>query len=451
MAENADRMDKIVSLCKRRGFIFQDSEIYGGINGFWDFGPLGVELKNNIKKLWWREIVQKRENIAGIDSSIVHNPKTWEASGHITSFTDPLVDCKACKQRFRADHLAEEQGIAMTELCSTGKCPACGKKELTEPKSFNLMFKTFIGPVEDAASVAYLRPETCQGIFINFDTVRQSARLKLPFGIAQIGKAFRNEVNPRNFIFRSREFEQMELEWFCHPPEFAPDKKPQDWHEYWKTERMAWHLRLGLKENNLRFRDHRADELSHYAEAAVDIEYNFPFGGFKELEGIANRTNYDLRQHSEHSGKDLRYFDEEKKERYFPYVIEPSLGVDRMALAILCDAYDEDEQEGESRVVLRLHPDIAPVRVAIMPLTKDERIVALARSIQTSLLDSGKNVYYDQSGSIGRRYRRQDEIGTPQCITIDFDSLEDNAVTVRDRDTLQQNRISVSEIESFLH
>jgi len=442
-------MDKIVSLCKRRGFIFPDSEIYGGINGFWDFGPLGVELKNNIKREWWKAMVQIRDDIAGLDSSIVHNPRTWEASGHITNFTDPLVDCKQCKQRFRADHLAEEQGITMEELFEKGKCPACGSKKLTEPKAFNLMFKTFIGPVEEAAATAFLRPETCQGIFINFDNVQKSSRLKVPFGIAQIGKAFRNEVNPRNFIFRSREFEQMELEWFCQPPDMGGDKTPEQWHAYWKETRMAWHRSMGLTVGNLRFRDHEKKELAHYAATATDIEYNFPFGGFKELEGIANRTDFDLKQHSQFSGKNLQYFDDVTKVKYFPYVIEPSLGVDRMTLALLCDAYHEDEHEGEVRVVLRLDPKVAPVKAAVFPLTKDEKLVAKAREIYDELKQS-MVVTYDAAGSIGRRYRRQDEAGTPACITVDFESLEDGAVTVRDRDTLEQKRVKVEDIQGSL-
>ncbi len=443
-----DKMDKIVSLAKRRGFIFADSEIYGGLNGFWDFGPLGVELKNNIKKAWWKAIVQSRDDVAGIDSSIIHNPRTWEASGHISNFSDPMVDCHVCKQRFRADHLAEEQGIEVSEILIKGKCPTCGSKDFTAPKAFNLMFQTHVGPVADDASVAYLRPETCQGIFINFDNVRQSARLKLPFGIAQIGKAFRNEVNPRNFIFRSREFEQMELEWFCEPPQFASSKKPDEWHAYWKEERMNWHLAMGLKKENVRFRDHEKKELAHYAAAATDVEYNFPFG-FKELEGIANRTDFDLKQHSEFSGKDMRYFDEQAKEKYFPYVIEPSLGVDRMLLALLCDAYAEDEDGGESRVVLRFAPQVAPVKAAIFPLIKKPELMAISEQI-TQSLKQDMVVFYDETGSIGRRYRRMDEAGTPYCITVDFDTLDDQAVTIRDRDSLKQERIKIEEVKAYL-
>ncbi|HDS11333.1 MAG TPA: glycine--tRNA ligase, partial [Candidatus Wirthbacteria bacterium] len=423
-------MDKIVSLCKRKGYIFQDSEIYNGLNGFWDFGPLGVELKNNIKRIWWRDIVHRREDVAGLDSSIINNPKVWEASGHINSFTDPLVDCRNCKQRFRADHLAEDQSIAESEIFEKGQCPACGKKELTEPKAFNLMFKTFVGPVEQDASVAYLRPETCQGIFINYNNIRQSSRLKLPFGIAQIGKAFRNEVNPRNFIFRSREFEQMELEWFCYPPRIEEQQSPDDWFEYWKKSRMEWHLKMGIQKDNLRYRDHEATELSHYAKAAVDVEYNFPFGGFKELEGIAYRTDFDLKQHSQVSGKDMQYFDEQSGQKFFAHVIEPSLGVDRMALALICDAYQEDEQEGQTRVYLKFSPAVAPVKAAVFPLTKDEKLVGMARKIYERLQEDYL-VTYDESGSIGRRYRRQDEAGTPFCITVDFDSSEDQTVTIR--------------------
>ncbi|MEI6222430.1 MAG: glycine--tRNA ligase [bacterium] len=438
-----DLMNKIISLAKRRGFIFPGSEIYGGFNGFWDYGPYGVELRNNIKKEWWKFTVQTREDVVGVDTAIIANPKVWEASGHLASFTDPMVDCRQCKQRFRADHLAEDQEIPLEEVAAKGQCPACGTKgELTEPRPFNLMFKTYVGPVEDSAAVAYLRPETCQGIFVNFDSVRQTARKKVPFGIAQIGKAFRNEVNPRNFIFRSREFEQMELEFFVKPGE------DEHWHEYWKHERLQWFLDLGIRKENLQLREHEKHELSHYAKSAFDVEYNFPFG-WKELEGIANRTDFDLQQHAKASGQDLRYFDEVTKEKYFPYVIEPSLGVDRALLAFLLDAYHEEEVKGEERVVLRFHPKLAPIKAAILPLVKKDPLGTVAKEIYKKL-QQNFSVFYDESGSIGRRYRRQDELGTPYCLTVDFDSLEDQKVTVRDRDTLNQERVSIEDLPGFL-
>ncbi len=437
-------MDTIVSLAKRRGFIFQGSEIYGGLNGFWDYGPLGVELKNNVKREWWKTMVQRRDNVVGLDTAIILHPRAWEASGHIASFTDPMVDCKQCKQRFRADHLAEDLSITLEDLPTKGKCPTCGTTgQLTDARPFNLMFKTTVGSLEENSSVAYLRPETCQGIFVNFELARQTGRMKVPFGIAQIGKAFRNEVTPRNFTFRSREFEQMEFEYFVKPGE---DDKA---HEEWKQIRMDWFLKLGMQQENLRFRDHRKDELSHYAKSAVDIEYNFPFGGWKELEGIANRTDFDLRQHSEHSGKDLQYFDEETKERFYPYVIEPSLGVDRAALAFLIDAYTEEPGEPEARVVLKFHPKIAPVKAAIFPLMKKEEILNVSKDLYHELQEDFV-VQFDQAGSVGRRYRRQDEIGTPYCITVDFDSLNDKAVTIRDRDTMQQERLPIAEVGQFL-
>lgn len=436
-------MEKIVSLAKRRGFIFPGSELYGGLNGFWDYGPYGVEMRNNIKHEWWEAVVRKYDEVVGIDSAIIMHPRIWEASGHVASFTDPMVDCKQCKQRFRADHLAEEQDIDIKEIAEKGQCPVCSAKaQFTEARPFNLMFKTSVGPVEDSASRAYLRPETCQGIFTNFELVRQTARLKIPFGIAQIGKAFRNEVNPRNFTFRSREFEQMELEYFVKP---AEDEK---WFTFWQEQRWQWFLDLGIKKENLRFRQHNQRELSHYAKAAVDIEYQFPFG-WKELEGIANRTDFDLKQHAKFSGKDLHYFDEGTKEKFFPYVIEPSLGVDRAMLAFLIDAYQEEEIKGEKRILLKLHPKLAPIKAAIFPLVKKDSLIAVARTLYGQL-KSQFSVFYDEVGSIGRRYRRQDELGTPYCITIDFDSLEDKKVTIRNRDTLEQERILLSDTDTVL-
>ena len=446
-------MEKIVSLAKRRGFIFPSSEIYGGIGGFWDYGPYGVLLKNNVKAQWWKSNVQERDDIVGLDSAIIANPKVWEASGHVAKFADPMVDCKKCKKRFRADHLAEkfnteEDGVVTTselkelaKLLKGKKCPECGG-ELTEPREFNLMFKTYVGPVEDSSSVAYLRPETCQPIFINFENIRQAGRKKIPFGIAQIGKAFRNEITPGNFTFRSREFEQMEIEYFTH------SKKADKAHEEWKKSRMQWFLSLGVKKDKLRFREHDKDELSHYAKSAFDIEYNFPFG-WKELEGIANRTDYDLKQQSKLSGRDLSYFDEETKERYFPYVIEPSLGVDRAALTFLIDAYHEEEVKGETRVVLKFDKRIAPVKVAVLPLSKHKDLSSVAKEV-FDLLKEKFMCEYDETQSIGRRYRRQDEIGTPYAITIDFDTLKDNAVTVRDRDTMKQDRIKIKDLDGYL-
>lgn len=438
-------MDTIVSLAKRRGFIFPGSELYGGLNGFWDYGPYGVLLRNNIKAAWWKAMVQLRDDIVGLDSAIISNPRVWEASGHLANFTDPMVDCRECKSRFRADHLAEDQNITIDLLPQKGKCPTCGTTgSFTEARPFNLMFKTYVGPLQDDANVAYLRPETCQAIFVNFEQVRTVSRQKIPFGIAQIGKAFRNEVTPRNFIFRSREFEQMELEFFIPPGE------DETWHEYWKKQRMDWFLNLGMQQENLRFRKHDDDELSHYAKAAFDVEYQFPFG-WKELEGIANRTDFDLKQHSEFSGKDLRYFDETTREKYFPYVIEPSLGVDRALLAFLIDAYHEEPVEGteETRTVLRFHPALAPIKAAILPLVKKDPVKPLAEQLHGDLRQHF-NVFYDETGSIGRRYRRQDELGTPFCITIDFESAEDQKVTIRHRDTLKQDRVPFEDVLPFI-
>ncbi|HAL61578.1 MAG TPA: glycine--tRNA ligase [Chloroflexi bacterium] len=422
-------MDTLVSLCKRRGFIFQSSEIYGGFGSAWDYGPLGVELKRNIKEVWWRDLVQKREDIVGLDASILMSPQVWIASGHVEKFTDPLVDCKSCQRRFRADEVGD-------------RCPECDG-ELTEARQFNTMFKTFVGPVEDEASVAYLRPETAQGIFVNFPNVRSATRRKLPFGIAQIGKAFRNEITPGNFTFRTREFEQMEIEYFVKPG------ADEEWFEYWVKERLEWYKRYGIREENLRLREHGPEELSHYSKATYDIEYNFPFG-WSELEGIANRTDFDLRQHAEFSGKDMTYFDEETGEHIYPYVIEPSGGIDRAALAFLVDAYHEEEVRGRKRVLLRLHHDLAPVKVAVLPLLRNRpEVVALAKEIARDLRPHFV-VMYDDTASIGRLYRRQDEVGTPYCVTVDVQSLEDKAVTVRERDSMEQARPPIAELKGFL-
>src|SRR5207247_2555090 len=420
MSPTDNVMDKLVSLAKRRGFVFQSSEIYGGLGSVWDYGPLGVELKKNIKERWWRSMVHDREDIEGLDAAILMHPKVWEASGHVAGFTDPLVDCKHCKNRFRAD----DPRIKGTPGEPTAQCPVCGSKgTLTAPRMFNLMFKTFMGPVEEAAAVVYLRPETAQGIYVNYLNVLQSSRQKIPFGIAQIGKAFRNEITPGNFIFRTREFEQMELEYFVPPGE--ADK----WFEYWCDARMRWYTDLGLRADHLRLRAHDADELSHYSSATSDIEYLFPID-WQELEGIANRGDYDLRRHAEFSGEKLEYFDQATGERYVPHVIEPSAGADRATLAFLVDAYDEEEVEGEQRTLLRLHPRLAPVKVAVLPLVRKDGQPEVARDVYESLRRH-MQAEYDEGGSIGRRYRRQDEIGTPYCVTIDRQTLEDDTVTVR--------------------
>jgi glycyl-tRNA synthetase len=422
-------MDKIVSLAKRRGFIFQSSEIYGGLNSCWDYGPLGVELKNNVKQAWRRKVIQERDDMVGLDASILMHPRVWEASGHVAGFTDPLVDCKVCKQRFRADHLEGD------------KCPACGG-ELTEARQFNLMFKTFMGPVEDNAAVVYLRPETAQGIFVNFNNVQTTTRMKLPFGIAQVGKSFRNEITPGNFTFRTREFEQMEIEYFVKPG------TDEQYHKEWIDRRFQWYLDLGITKERLRLREHAADELAHYAKGCFDIEYYFPMG-WSELEGIANRTDFDLKRHAEYSGQRIDYFDQEANEHYVPYVIEPSAGADRGTLAFLLDAYHEEPDKDEVRVVLKLHRALAPYKVAILPLSKKEPLVAVTKEIEQELRKYWM-VDYDDSKAIGRRYRRQDEIGTPYCVTIDFQSLEDKAVTVRDRDTMEQERIPMAELSKYL-
>lgn len=428
--EKNDLMGKIVSLSKRRGFIFQSSEIYGGLESTWDYGPLGVELKRNVKEAWWRSVVYERGDMEGLDAAILMHPRTWEASGHVKSFADLLVDCKNCKKRFRLDHLKEK------------KCPECGG-EVTQPRQFNLMLKIHYGAVEDAGSVIYLRPETAQGIFVNFENVLTTSRQKLPFGIAQIGKAFRNEITTGNFTFRSREFEQMEIEYFVKPG------SDEEWHRKWIDERLKWYIRFGIKKEGIRLREHAKDELAHYAKACTDIEYLFPMG-WSELEGIANRTDFDLRQHSNASGKDLSYFDEESKERFTPYVIEPSGGVDRAVLAFLIDSYREEVVRGEKRVVLGLHKALAPVKAAVLPLLKNRaEIVGMCRNI-TSELSKLFKVKYDDTASIGRLYRRQDETGTPFCVTVDVDSLSDHKVTVRDRDTMKQDRISADKLKEYL-
>jgi glycyl-tRNA synthetase len=514
-------MDKLVSLAKRRGFIFQSSEIYGGINGFWDYGPLGAELKRNIKDAWWEDNVRRRSDMAGLDSAIIMNPKVWEASGHLTGFSDPMQECPACKKRFRADQLDElllesdwvrslapgigsslaEATIEVIEAKLMGwaqgrgrrlaenlalvrapspvlselagrvaaagpslplrellgyiaaerygesgpvlPCPACGAP-LSPPRQFNLMFKTFVGAMEDSSSVAYLRPETAQGIFANYKNVLDTTRHKVPFGIAQIGKSFRNEINPRNYTFRSREFEQMEIEFFCHP------SQADEWYRYWRDARYNWYIGLGLGSSKLRLRDHRPDELAHYARACADIEYEFPFG-ISELEGIANRTDFDLSQHQKHSGKDLTYFDDEKKERFLPHVIEPSGGVDRAMLAFLCEAYCEDEAPDEHgkaqpRTLMKLHPRLAPIKAAVFPLVKKEGMPEIAERIYGELQKAGIACFYDEKSAIGRRYRRQDEAGTPFCITVDGTTLADGTVTVRDRDSLAQERIPADKV-----
>ena len=426
-----DLMNKLTSLCKRRGFVFQSSEIYGGVGSVYDYGSLGVELKNNLRQAWWREMVHRRADIEGLDAGILMNSRVWEASGHVEGFTDPLVECRNCHRRFRADEL---EGV---------QCPSCGMSgTFTEPRQFNLMFKTFMGPVEDEGAVAYLRPETAQGIYVNFRNVHETARQKIPFGIAQIGKAFRNEITPGNFIFRTREFEQMEMQYFVKPGEDA------EWFEAWMERRMDWVRRLGITPERLRFHEHGADELAHYAKAAFDIQYHFPFG-WQEFEGIHNRTDFDLSRHQEFSGKKLEYFDPASGDRFVPYVIETSAGLDRTLLVVLADAYAEEEIEGEKRVLLRLHPHLAPIKAAVFPLVKKDGMPEVASRVADSLRES-LPVFYDETGSIGRRYRRQDEAGTPYCITIDGVTLEDETVTVRDRDTLLQERVPIAGLRQHL-
>jgi glycyl-tRNA synthetase len=493
MANQDDLIKKIVSLSKRRGFVFQSSEIYGGLNGCWDYGPLGVELLKNVKEEWWK-FMTYREDVEGLDASILMHPKVWEASGHVENFTDPMVDCKQCKARFRLDLLGDlinekKKSKAIEEvknqvsadatllnefenllkanpasdnnssdalftailenaglssiLLSGLNCPQCGNKgTFTAARQFNLMFKTFIGPVEDAGAVVYLRPETAQGIFVNFLNVQNASSQKLPFGIAQIGKAFRNEINTKNFLFRTREFEQMEMQYFVNPSE---DKK---WYDYWKEQRINWYKSLGMSESKLRFHDHAKEKLAHYAKEATDIEYQFPFG-WGEIEGIHNRTDFDLRRHEEYSGKSMKYFDEETKEKIIPFIIETSSGASRSFMAFLVDAYYEDEVNGETRSVLRFHPKLAPLKAAIFPLVNKDGMPEIAKAIETDLRKNFK-VFYDAKGAVGRRYRRQDEAGTPYCITVDTQTLEDSTVTVRERDSMDQVRIASSALRQYL-
>ena len=491
-------MDKIVSLAKRRGFIFQSSEIYGGLKASYDYGPLGVELKKNIKETWWRDMVHSREDIVGIDCSIVMHPDVWKASGHLAGFSDPLVDCKNCKERFRADNAPTADPGSEVQFREGGKsdgkkltgvvdnrgyiCPVCGGPDLSEERQFNLMFRTSLGPVDPMQQIAnavdelagldakgrmarlseivgesavYLRPETAQGMFVNFKNILDSSRVKPPFGIAQVGKSYRNEITTSNLTFRTCEFEQMEMEFFCKPGE------DESWYSYWRETRLNWYIGLGIKKENLRLRDHEESELAHYAKACADVEYFFPFeningvGEWGELEGIANRTDYDLKKHSEYSGKDLEYFDQESKEHYTPYVIEPAAGADRAALAFLCDAYDEEtvvspKGKEEIRTVLRFHPRIAPIKAAVFPLVKRDGMPEKAREIIAELQKEGINCFYDQAGAVGRRYRRMDEAGTPFCITVDSETLEDDTVTIRDRDTMKQDRVPVTELKDTL-
>ena len=461
MNNSEKTMEKIVALCKGRGFIFAGSEIYGGLANTWDYGPLGAELKNNVKKAWWKKFVQENPYNVGLDSAILMNPQTWVASGHLGGFSDPLMDCRECKERFRADKLIEdwtaENGVTLPKPIDAFSqqemkdfvennnipCPTCGKHNFTDIRQFNLMFKTFQGVTEDAKNVVYLRPETAQGIFVNFTNVQRASRKKLPFGIGQIGKSFRNEITPGNFIFRVREFEQMELEFFCQPG------TDLEWFQYWRSFCNDWLLSLGIKEENLRLRDHDPDELCFYSKATTDFEFLFPFG-WGDLWGVADRTDYDLSQHAEHSGKDMTYFDQEKNEHYIPYVIEPSLGVERSVLAFLCDAYDEevvDAEKNDTRVVLRLHPALAPFKAAVLPLSKklSEKALEIQQELSKYFM-----VDFDDAGSIGKRYRREDEIGTPICITYDFESEEDGCVTVRDRDTMQQERIKIEDLKAYI-
>jgi len=451
MKNTEKTMETVVALAKSRGFVYAGSEIYGGLSNTWDYGPLGVELKNNVKKAWWKKFVQESRYNVGLDSAILMNPQAWVASGHVGGFSDPLMDCKACKTRHRADQLIEATGTncagwSFEEMSSYIKdnniaCPDCGACDFTDIRKFNLMFKTFQGVTEDAKNELYLRPETAQGIFVNFANIQRTTRKKIPFGVGQVGKSFRNEITPGNFTFRTREFEQMELEFFCKPG------TDLDWFKYWKDYCHNWLLSLGIKDENLKLRDHEQEELSHYSKATTDIEFMFPFG-WGELWGIADRTDFDLTQHINHSGKALDYFDQESNERYVPYVVEPSLGADRVTLAFLCEAYDEEEcDNGEMRVVMRLHPALAPFKAAILPLSKklSEQALELRDKLSASF-----SVDYDDAGSIGKRYRRQDEIGTPMCITYDFESENDGCVTVRDRDTMEQVRIPIDSLEAYI-
>jgi glycyl-tRNA synthetase len=432
-------MDKLVSLCKRRGFVFQSSEIYGGLGSVWDYGPLGVELKRNVKDRWWRAMVQARDDIEGLDAAILMHPKVWEASGHVAGFTDPLVDCRQCKNRFRAD----DPRIKGTPGQPDAQCPVCGTKgSLTEPRMFNLMFKTFMGPVEDSAAVVYLRPETAQGIYVNYLNVLQASRQRIPFGIAQIGKAFRNEITPGNFIFRTREFEQMEMQFFVQPGTDG------EWFERWREWRMEWHHSLGLTPAKLQWHEHSGSELAHYAKAAFDIQYQFPFG-WQEIEGIHNRGNFDLGRHQEYSGKKLEYFDQAENQRYIPYIVETSAGADRVTLTLLADAYREEQVEGETRVVLGLSPAVAPIKAGVFPLVKKDGMPELAVTLYNELRQQF-TCFYDDSGAIGRRYRRMDEAGTPFGLTVDGDTLSDRTVTVRHRDSMQQERVTIERVAQYI-
>jgi glycyl-tRNA synthetase len=448
-------MDKIVAFCKRRGFVYQSSEIYGGIRSSYDYGPLGVEMKRNIKEEWWRRMVHMREDMVGLDSAIIMHPKVWEASGHTLTFNDMLVESRTSKRRYRADHLIEgatgidAEGLSPEQLTKIiqqddrVKDPVDGGRDFAPVRPFNLMFETYMGPVKTPENLAYLRPETAQGIFVNFKNVLQTSRVKVPFGIAQIGKSFRNEITPGNFIFRTREFEQMEMEFFVEPG------TDEAWHEYWIEERWNWYTSLDLKEENLRRYEHPEEKLSHYSKRTVDLEYNYATVGWSELEGIANRTDFDLKQHAAYSGENLEYFDQATGERYVPYVIEPAVGPDRIMLAFLIDAYTEEEVRGEERTVLKLHPRIAPTKAAVFPLSKKEPVSTIARELYDDLKGDYR-LFYDDSGSIGRRYRRQDEAGTPFCVTVDFDTIEDRKVTIRDRNTLQQERIPLAAVRDGL-
>jgi glycyl-tRNA synthetase len=450
----ADRNDALINLCKRRGIVFPAAEIYGGSRSAWDYGPLGVELKENVRRQWWKAMVTSRDDIVGLDSAVILPPKVWEASGHVATFTDPLTECQHCHKRYRADHLEEEyeakKGRPANGL-SDITCPNCGTRgQWTEPRQFSGLLKTYLGPVEDESGLHYLRPETAQGIFLDFATVMTTSRKKPPFGIAQTGKSFRNEITPGNFIFRTREFEQMEMEFFVEPG------TDETWHEYWLAERWNWYTGLGIREENLRFFEHPKEKLSHYSKRTVDIEYRFGFGAseFAELEGVANRTDFDLKTHSEHSGTDLSYFDQEKNERWTPYVIEPAAGLTRAVLAFMLDAYVEDEAPNakggvDKRTVLRFDPRLAPVKAAVLPLSRNADLTPKARDLAAALRRNW-NVEFDDAGAIGRRYRRQDEIGTPFCITVDFDTLEDQAVTIRERDSMAQERVALDQVEAYL-
>jgi len=441
MAKSTDPMDKIVALSKRRGYVYPASEIYGGQASCWDYGPLGVELKRNVKDAWWDSMVHGRKDVVGLDSAILQRPEVWKASGHIDGFSDPMVDCRECKARFRADHL--DSAVCGNKAFNGRATTKCQEADFfTEPRQFNLMFKTHMGPVENSAAVSYLRPETAQGIFINFTNVTNSTRVKPPFGIAQVGKSFRNEITPGNFIFRTREFEQMEMEFFVPPDDW------KQWYEHWRDARFQWYVDLGVNPEKLRLREHADDELAHYANACVDVEYEFSFG-WSELEGIASRTDFDLKQHEEHSGKDMKFFDDQAKSHFHPYVIEPAAGVDRATLVFMVDSYEEQKLEKETRTVMHLHPRLAPIKTAIFPLVKKDGMPEKAHAIEDDLRRRF-NVFYDESGAVGRRYRRQDEIGTPYCVTIDGQTAEDGTVTVRERDSMEQHRIGEDALLAYL-